>query len=37
MKNIIIKLFNRIFNTKPISLGDLIGDGKQFLWTWREL
>lgn len=36
MKNIINKIIDKIFNYKPISLDDLIGDGKQFWWTWRE-
>lgn len=36
MKNIIKKLINKIFNSKPISLDDLIGDGKQFWWIWKE-
>lgn len=30
MKNIISKIIDKIFNYKPISLDDLIGDGKQF-------
>lgn len=36
MKSIINKIINRMFNSKPISLDDLIGDGKQFWWTWEE-
>lgn len=36
MKSIINKLINRIFNTKPILLDYLIGDGKQFWWTLEE-